>query len=137
MFNPATEPVKVKVPVVNPLYVVPESRPAVIFVQREPLVLLCHCDVVANVDVALAVKVVSPPTQIELEIGCAVIAGVPVDVPTAKSPKSINPFVINLSVTPISSPGPLFLISVTFTPVASKFELVAPVLLEVAEVGTD
>ena len=65
-----------------------------IFVQREPLVLLCHCIVVANEEVALAVKVASLPTQIELEIGCAVIVGVPEEVPIAKSPKSTNPFAV-------------------------------------------
>ena len=72
----------------------PESRLLVISVQSEPFVLLCHCVVVANKVVDTAVKVASLPTQIELGIGYAVIVGVPVEVPTAKSPKSTNPFAI-------------------------------------------
>ena len=35
-------PVNTSMPVVNPLYTVPESKLAVISVHEEPLVLLCH-----------------------------------------------------------------------------------------------
>ena len=84
------DPVRVKVPVVKSLYVVPASREAVMLAHDVPLN-RCHCIVGAGSELLAAVKVALLPAHIVEELGWEETVGTPIRSPTAKSLKDVTP----------------------------------------------